>query len=87
AIPLIVLTTRRLNRWASRVYVSRDVIYHSTLILVAGIYLLAMSIVSFFIKAAGVSWADTAQTIFFALSSLVLASLFLSSPLRRRLKV
>ncbi|MGF1700961.1 PEP-CTERM system histidine kinase PrsK [Photobacterium makurazakiensis] len=87
ALPLIAVTTRRLKNWESRVYVSRNIIYHSTLILVAGLYLLLMSLAGYYIKAMGNSWAETAQTLFFALGSLVLASLFLSDVLRQRVKV
>ncbi|WP_158262659.1 XrtA/PEP-CTERM system histidine kinase PrsK [Photobacterium sanctipauli] len=87
AIPLIVITTRRLRNWESRVYVSRDIIYHSTLILVAGSYLLLMSLAGYYIKAIGNDWAETAQTLFFALGGLVLASLFLSDVFRQKVKV
>lgn len=87
SIPLILLTIRRVKHWSTRIYVSRDVVYHSTLLTVAGGYLLIMSLAGYYIKYAGGSWGTVAQNIFLALSGLVLASLFLSEPLRRKLKV
>ncbi|GAL05278.1 sensory transduction histidine kinases [Photobacterium aphoticum] len=87
AIPFLLLAIKRLNQWESRIYVSRDVVYHSTLIMAASAYLMAMASVSYLIKVAGFHWTDTAQTLFFALGSVVLASLFLSESLRQQLKV
>lgn len=86
-IPLILLTARRVSNWGSRVYVSRDVIYHSTLLLVAGGYLLIMAIVGYYLKIQGQTWGSLAQSLFFALSGIVFASLFLSESFRNNLKV
>lgn len=86
-LPLILLTTRRIKNGSTRVYVSRDVVYHSTLLMVAGSYLLIMAISGYYIRYVGGTWGDMAQNVFFALSSLILVSLFLSDSLRRNLKV
>lgn len=86
-IPLILLTARRVKNWSARVYVSRDVIYHSTLLLVAGAYLLCMALVGYYIKYVNGHWGQLLQNIFFSMSGLILASLFLSEPLRRKMKV
>lgn len=85
--PLILLTARRMKNWASRVYVSREIIYHSTLMMVAGGYLMIMAIVGFQIKSMGMGWSSTIQIVFFALSGVVLASLFLSDTFRNKIKV
>ncbi|WP_427978986.1 XrtA/PEP-CTERM system histidine kinase PrsK [Agarivorans sp.] len=87
AAPLVLLSARRVKRWSTKIYVSRDVIYHSTLLLVAGAYLLVMSLVGYYIRYAGGDWGSMAQSGFFALSVLILVSLFLSERLRKRLKV
>ncbi|KDM90762.1 XrtA/PEP-CTERM system histidine kinase PrsK [Photobacterium galatheae] len=87
ALPLILLTARRAEHWQSRVYVSRDIIYHSSLLLVAAGYLLVMSLAGFYIKSMGETWGDTVQILFFALSGLVLASLFLSETFRKNIMV
>ncbi|WP_375750144.1 XrtA/PEP-CTERM system histidine kinase PrsK [Vibrio sp. HN007] len=87
SVPLIMLTARRITQWSTRIYVSRDIVYHSTLLSVAGSYLLVMALAGYYIKYAGGDWGAMIQNVFFALSGLVLASLFLSEPLRRKLKV
>ncbi|GAB6260615.1 XrtA/PEP-CTERM system histidine kinase PrsK [Photobacterium sp. R1] len=87
SLPLILLTARRAEHWQSRVYVSRDIIYHSSLLLVAASYLLVMSLAGFYIKSMGETWSDTVQILFFALSGLVLASLFLSDTFRKNIMV
>ncbi|MGF1692194.1 XrtA/PEP-CTERM system histidine kinase PrsK [Photobacterium kagoshimensis] len=86
-IPLILLTARRVSSWASRMYVSREVIYHSTLLLAAGGYLLVMAIVGYYLKLQGQVWGSLAQSLFFALSGIVFASLFLSESFRNNVKV
>ncbi|WP_165312849.1 XrtA/PEP-CTERM system histidine kinase PrsK [Vibrio ziniensis] len=85
--PLILISSRRVTNWATRVYVSRDVVYHSTLLVVAGIYLLIMAATGYYIRYIGGDWGSMARNIFFALSGLLFASLFISDSLRRQLKV
>ncbi|OAN12979.1 hypothetical protein A3K86_15015 [Photobacterium jeanii] len=87
AIPLILLTARRVTNWGSRVYVSREVIYHSTLLLAAGGYLLVMAVAGYYLKLQGETWGTLAQGLFFALSGVVFASLFLSESFRNNIKV
>ncbi len=85
--PLILLTVRRIQTWSLRIYVSRDILFHSTLLIVSGVYLLAMSMTGYLIKYLGYSWSNIAQYVFLALSCSVLVSLFLSESLRKKLKV
>ncbi len=87
AVPFILLTVRRIQTWSIRIYVSRDVLFHSTLLIVSGVYLLAMAMTGYLIKYLGYSWSNIAQYVFLALSCSVLVSLFLSESLRKQLKV
>ncbi|MGR5133844.1 XrtA/PEP-CTERM system histidine kinase PrsK [Vibrio alfacsensis] len=87
AVPLILLTARRIQQWSIRIYVSRDVVFHSTLLIVSGLYLITMAMTGYLIKYLGYSWSNIAQYIFLTLSCTILASLFLSESLRRQLKV
>ncbi|MCA2018000.1 PEP-CTERM system histidine kinase PrsK [Vibrio tritonius] len=86
-IPLIAMTARRIKNWSTRIYVSRDVVYSSTLLTIAGGYLLLMAVAGYYIRYLGENWGSVAQYVFFALSALLLASLFTSESLRRKLKV
>lgn len=87
SVPFILLTIRRLQTWSIRLYVSRDILFHSTLLIVSGVYLLAMSMTGYLIKYLGYSWSNIAQYVFLALSCSILVSLFLSESLRKQLKV
>ncbi|MGF1723851.1 XrtA/PEP-CTERM system histidine kinase PrsK [Photobacterium nomapromontoriensis] len=87
SIPFIALATRRIQSGGSNVYISRDVVFHSTLSLAAGFYLLIMAMTSYYIKSIGSEWADIAQMLFFSFSGLILVGLFFSEPLRKQLKV
>ncbi|MCE0493284.1 XrtA/PEP-CTERM system histidine kinase PrsK [Vibrio salinus] len=86
-LPLIIMTARRVKEWSTRIYISRDIVYSSTLLTVAGIYLLIMAFTGYYIRYIGGDWGNMVQNIFFALSGLILASLFMSESLRRQLKV
>ncbi len=86
-LPFIVMTARRVKHWSTRIYVSRDIVYSSTLLTVAGLYLLIMAFTGYYIRYIGEDWGNMFQNIFFALSGLILASLFISESLRRQLKV
>ncbi len=86
-LPLILISSRRVKSWATRVYVSRDVVYHSTLLIVAGTYLLIMAAAGYYIRYVGGGWGSMVQNVFFALGGLLFASLFVSESLRRQLKV
>ncbi|PSU35593.1 XrtA/PEP-CTERM system histidine kinase PrsK [Photobacterium lutimaris] len=87
SIPFIAFASRRIPEWGSRVYISRDVVFHSTLTLAAGLYLLMMSITGFYIKSFGSDWANVVQILFMSFSGLILAGLFFSELLRKKLKV
>lgn len=86
-LPLILISSRRVTRWATRVYVSRDIVYHSSLLIVAGSYLLLMAGAGYYIRYVGGDWGSMVQNLFFALGGLLFASLFISEHLRRQLKV
>lgn len=86
-VPFILLATRRAKHWSARIYVSRDIVLHSTLLLVAGGYLLLMALVGYYIRFLGQNWGGVFQIVFFSLGGLLLASLFLSESLRRKVKV
>ncbi|WP_322805284.1 XrtA/PEP-CTERM system histidine kinase PrsK (plasmid) [Vibrio alfacsensis] len=87
SVPLILLTVRRIKQWSIRIYISRDILFHSTLLVVSGGYLLAMAFTGYLIKYLGYSWSNVAQYVFLALSCTVLVSLFLSESLRSQLRV
>lgn len=86
-VPLVLITARRVKQWSARIYVSREIVYHSTLLIAAGSYLLIMAAVGYYIRYVGDGWGAMVQNVFFALGGIIFASLFISESLRRQLKV
>lgn len=87
AMPALLLTTRRLPSLGVKVFVSRQVVYHSTLLLVAGGYLLVMAAAGYYIRYFGGDWGKVMQIAFMALATALLAAIFFSEAFRRKVKV
>lgn len=86
-VPLIIVATRRIKHWGIDIFISREVVLHSSLLLVAGAYLLIMAAVGYAVKFIGGSWGATIQVVLIALSIALLATVFLSHSFRTKIKV
>lgn len=86
-LPLMILSVRRISAWGISVYVSRDIVLQSSLVLASGAYLCLIAIAGFYIRYIGGSWSNLLQTTFMALGFAMLAVLLFSGALRRKLKV
>ncbi len=86
-LPFLILAIRRISYWGVAIFVSRDVVLHSTLLLVAGGYLFLMSLVGYLVKFLGGSWSYPLQFVLVGVSLLLLVSLFLSHNFRTKIKV
>ncbi len=75
------------NRDAIDVFVSRRIVFHTTALFGAGIYLLAMGAGGYYVGVDGGSWGLVFQTIFLFGAGLVLAILLFSGQLRASLRV
>jgi len=58
-IPLLVLAIRRVKNWGVEIYISRDIVMHSTLLMVAGSYLFIMAMLGYAVKYLGGQWGNT----------------------------
>jgi putative PEP-CTERM system histidine kinase len=85
--PFLLIAVRRMEHWGIKIFISREIVLHSTLLTVAGIYLFVMAMVGYVIKYLGGSWDTTIQIVLIALSVVLLIALFLSSNIRNKLKV
>ncbi len=81
-VPLLALTTARSKDWATNIFVSRQAVLSTTAILGAGIYLMVMAAVGFYLKEFGGGWGRAAQILFFSLAVLLLVAVMLSGHLR-----
>lgn len=86
-IPFLVLAIRRVKNWGVEIYISRDIVMHSTLLMVAGGYLFVMAMLGYVVKFFGGEWGGTIQIVLIALSLALLVTLFLSLSFRTKIKV
>ncbi|MCH8536643.1 MAG: PEP-CTERM system histidine kinase PrsK [Alkalimonas sp.] len=86
-IPLLVISVRRIKAWNIRVYISRDIVLQSSLVLGTGAYLCLLALAGFYIRFSGGAWSQLLQAVFVVLGFAILAVLVLSENIRRRLKV
>lgn len=87
AVPMAAIAAARNPSWSVRVFVSRRVIFHASVLFTTAIYLLLMSAVGYYIKFYGGTWGKAAQVIFLFSALAVLIALLFSVHLRSRLRV
>lgn len=85
--PLVAVSARRNKDWALKVFVSKQVVFHTTGILGAGIYLLAMAMFGYYLKEYGGEYGDFFRVTFFTAALVLLFILVSSGQLRAKLKV
>lgn len=86
-IPLLVLAIRRVKNWGVEIYISRDIVMHSTLLMVAGVYLFVMAMLGYAVNYFGGEWGAAIQVVLIVLSLSLLVTLFLSLSFRTKIKV
>jgi putative PEP-CTERM system histidine kinase len=72
---------------SQQVYLSRHVVFHSVTLLAAGIYLILMALVGYFIRYLGGTWGGALQIAFLCASGLLLVALLFSGQIRARTRV
>lgn len=88
-IPLLALSLNRLGKKSVQVQVqvSNNLIFHTTVLLGAGGYLLIMSLAGYYIKTHGGNWGAVAQISFIFLAIILLLVFFVSGKIRALVKV
>lgn len=87
SIPFLLISTRRMKDWSVNVFVSRHVVFYSSMLLIAGGYLLVMALAGYVINYIGGEWGTMLTVTFLVLASIVLFALIITETLRRRVKV
>jgi len=87
AMPFITVAIRRSPDWSLDIFVSRHVVFYTSVFVAVGSYLLLMALGGYYIRAMGGSWGGVAQLFFFVGAVIVLATMLLSGSMRRRLMV
>ena len=86
-IPLLVMGARRYQPMDLDVFVSRHVVFFSASLIGAGIYLVAMALAGYYLRAIGGEWGPLLQGAFLIGAMILLAVVLLSGDLRGRLRV
>ncbi len=81
-IPLLAVATARNPRWAIDMHMSRSVVFHSSALLVSGVFLFGMAAAGFVVRYLGGEWGRAIQIVF--LFTALLAGIFVASSGRFR---
>jgi len=82
AIPLILISARRLSNVKIDLPVSRGLVVGTTALLTSGIYILSVAAIAYLIRGLGWSWGPTLQLVFLFGAAMVLLVLLASTSLR-----
>ena len=86
-VPLLLLSTTRRRDWMATLRVSRKAAFHSATLLIAGVYLLFISGVGYYVRLFGGDWGRSLQLGLVFMAVVVLTILALSGSVRARLRV
>lgn len=87
AAPLLLFAVKRQPDWSESLFVSRQVVFYTTSLTAAGLYLLAMALGGYWIGAIDARWTPPLQLLFFVFAAAVLFYALFSRALRTRFKV
>ncbi len=87
AIPLFVLSSKRIQNLDGGLFISRDMVFYSSILIIAGAYLLILAFAGYIISYLQVEWSGILSVLFLAVGFLVFIVLMLTSSFRRKLKV
>lgn len=86
-VPFLVLSTTRQTDWLSRIQMSRKAAFHSATLMIAGLYLLFISGVGYYVRFFGGDWGRALQLGLVSVGLVVMMVLALSGTVRARLRV
>lgn len=91
-VPLIAVAIKREMQWSLGddsidIFLSRHMVFHTTTLLAAGLYLVFIGFGGYYVRDMGGDWGVVAQATFLFAAVLVLAILLFSGKIRSRLKV
>lgn len=86
-VPFIAVSIARNRQWRMDIFVSRHVVFHSTVVLAGGLYLIAMALGGYYLREFGGSWGTVVQAIFLFGAAVLLLAALSSGQLRARLRV
>lgn len=85
--PLLAIAIARNTNWKLDLHVSRQVVFHTVTLSGAGIYLVLMAVVGYFLKLMDGTWGGVLQISFLAATGVLLLTLFFSGKIRANVRV
>jgi putative PEP-CTERM system histidine kinase len=86
-IPLLMLATERSRDWTSKISLSQKAAFHSATLLFAGLYLLFMASIGYYVRYFGGEWGRAFQLALVFAAILLLGVLLVSGSMRAKMKV
>lgn len=86
-IPFLFTASRRHDDWTHKLQVSRTAVFHSATLLLAGVYLLFVSAVGYYVRYFGGQWGRALQLGLLFVAVAFLAGLVFSGSMRAKLRV
>ena len=86
-VPLLLLSSTRRSDWISMIRLSPKAAFHSATLLIAGLYLIFISGVGYYVRYFGGDWGGALQLGLFVLALVMMVILALSGTMRARLRV
>ena len=86
-VPLLMLSISRRSDWVSKIRVSPKAAFHSATLLIAGIYLIFISSVGYYVRYFGGEWGPALQVALVFSALVILMVLVLSGSVRAKLRV
>jgi putative PEP-CTERM system histidine kinase len=86
-IPLLMVATERSRDWTSKIRLSQKAAFHSATLLFAGLYLLFMAGVGYYVRYFGGEWGRAFQLALVFAAMLLLGVLLVSGSMRAKMKV
>lgn len=85
--PLVAVSASRNPRWKLEVFVSRQVVFHSGVLIVAGIYLMVVASAGYYLREYGGDWGRISQIALIFTAIMILIVVIASHDVRGRVKV
>lgn len=86
-VPLVAVSTARNKDWAIEIAVSRKLVFHSTTLFAAGLYLVAIAGIGYYVRYFSGTWGGALEVMFLFACLLALGLIFNSGSLRAKLRV
>lgn len=87
SVPLLFIATKRHVDWISKLQVSRTAVFHSATLLLAGVYLLFVSGIGYYVRFTGGDWGRALQLGLLFVAVVALAIVVFSGAMRAKLRV